>query len=107
MTLRVKGSSLLGTCFFFGNFITVPYLGLVMMKLNVIITCFVFSFSMFYLAISFFFLKFSITFTISFRRKKNRSYVMTNFIFCLSTSHHRLNKVDLQELWHCDMALAQ
>ena len=73
-----------------------------LMKLNVIIICFVFSFSMCYLAISFFFLKFYITFTISFRRKKNGSYFMTNFIFCLSTSHHRLNQVDLQELWHCD-----
>ena len=70
------------------------------MKLNVIMTCFVFSFSMCYLAISFF-LKFYITFTIVFRRKKNRNNVMTNFIFCLSTCH-RLNQVDLQELWHCD-----
>ena len=53
-----------------------------LMKLNVIITCFVFSFSVCYLAalaISFF--KFYITFTISFRRKKNRSNVMTNFHF--------------------------
>ena len=72
-----------------------------LMKLNVIITCFVFSFSMCCLAISFF-LKFYITFTISFHRKKNRSNVMTYFIFCLLTSRHRLNQVDLQELWHCD-----
>ena len=55
----------------------------------VIITCFVFSFSMCYLDISFF-LKYYITFTISFRSEKNRSYVKTNFIFCLSTSCHRL-----------------
>ena len=54
-----------------------------------------------FLAISFF-LKFYITLTISFRRKKNHSNVMTNFIFCLSTSRHRLNQVDLQELRHCD-----
>ena len=65
-----------------------------LMKLNVIITCFVFSFSMCYLVFSFF-LKFYITLTISFRRKKNHSNVMTNFIFCLSTSRHRLNQVDL------------
>ena len=62
-----------------------------------------FCFLIFYvLSCYFFFLKFYITFTISFRRKKNRSNVMTNFIFCLSTSGHRLNQVDLQELLHCD-----
>ena len=47
------------------------------------------SFSMCYLDISFF-LKYYITFTISFRSEKNRSNVKTNFIFCLSTSFHRL-----------------
>ena len=57
---------------------------------------------MYYLATCISFLKFYITFTISFRRKKNRSNVMPNFIFCLSTCRHRLNQVDLQELWHCD-----
>ena len=62
-----------------------------------------FCFLIFYmLSCYFFFLKFYITFTISFRRKKNRSNVMTNFIFCLSTSRHRLNQIDLQELWHRD-----
>ena len=58
---------------------------------------------MFYvLSCYFFFLKFYITLTISFRRKKNRSNVMTNFIFCLSSSRHSLNQVALQELWHYD-----
>ena len=62
-----------------------------------------FCFLIFYvLSCYFFFPKFYITFTISFRRKKNRCHVMTNFIFRLSTSRHRLNQVDLQKLWHCD-----
>ena len=65
MTLMVKSSSLRGTCIFCLQFHYSSMFGLVMMKLNVIITCFVFSFSMCYLAISFF-LKFYITFTISF-----------------------------------------
>ena len=64
----------------------------------IVITFFVFSFSMCDLAI---FFKFNIAFTISFRRKKNRRNVLTNFIFCLSTSRHRLNQVDLQGLRHC------
>ena len=101
MTLRFKSSTLQGTCiclqFHYSSMFGACYL----MKLNVIITCFVFSFSMCYLAISFF-LNFYITLTISCHRKKNHSDVMTNFIFCLSTSRHRLNQVDLQELWHCD-----
>ena len=54
MTLRVKCSSLQGTRFFFCNFITVIFGASYLMKLNVIIICFVFSFSMCYLAISFF-----------------------------------------------------
>ena len=38
----------------------------------------------------FLFLKYYITFTISFRSEENRSNVKTNFIFCPSTSCHRL-----------------
>ena len=72
-----------------------------LMKLNVIITRFVFSFSMCYLAISIF-LSFILLSQFHFVEKKNRSNVMTNFIFFLSTSRFRLNQFDLQELWHCD-----
>ena len=90
MTLMVKSSSPRGTCIFCLQFHYSSMFGLVMMKLNVIITCFVFSFSMCYLAISFF-LRFILLSQFHFaRRKKDRSNVMPNFIFWVSKSRHRL-----------------
>ena len=47
-------------------------------------------FSHFLCVILIFFFKYYITFTISFRSDNNRSNIKTNFIFCLSSSCHRL-----------------
>ena len=78
--ITVERSSLRGDVyFFFCNFISTFFVfeARYLIKWLLLHDCFVFSFSVCYLDI---FLKFYITFTISFRSEKNRSNVKTNFI---------------------------